>query len=128
MRSTELAHQEPSRIVRNGASFTARALPSALLGFIAFGPEWYDASRLLLAAMNQIEREYQSKAARPGDPPLLNAATAIQFIDECVTRGIEVLGFDSFRMLPDERLQPLLEDTLDFEWQHLNGLTYSEKL
>ena len=78
--------------------------------------------------MNQIEKEYQSKAARPGDPPLLNAATAIQFIDECLTRGIEVLGFDAFRMLPDERLQPLLEDTLDFEWQHLNGLTYSEKL
>jgi hypothetical protein len=78
--------------------------------------------------MNQIERKYQSKAARPGDPPRLNAATAIQFIDECSTRGIEVLGFDAFRMLLDGRLQPLLEDTLDFDWQHRNELTYSEKL
>ncbi len=78
--------------------------------------------------MNAIERGYQERAARRGDPPLLNPETALHFINECAERGIEVFGFDGFLIAPEDKLQPLMEDMLDFDWKHLNDLTYLEKL
>ncbi len=53
---------------------------------------------------------------------------ALQFLDDCQARGIEVLGFDGFRILTDGHLQPLLDDTLDFGWTEIDRLSYSEKL
>ena len=78
--------------------------------------------------MNAIEREYQERAVKRGDPPRLNPETALQFIDECAERGIQVFGFDGFLIAPENKLQPLMDDMLDFDWRHLNELTYLEKL
>ena len=78
--------------------------------------------------MNAIERQYQERAVRRGDPSLFNPETALQFIDECAERGIQVFGFDGFLIATEDKLQPLMEDMLDFDLRKLDDLTYVEKL
>lgn len=78
--------------------------------------------------MTDLEREYVNRGLIRGNQLLLRPEVAVQFLDDCRTRNIEVLGFDGFRILADDRVQPLLEDILDFGWRELSQLGYSEKL
>jgi hypothetical protein len=78
--------------------------------------------------MTHLEREYASRGLLRGDQLLLRPEVAVQFLDDCRARNIEVLGFDGFRILADKGIQPLLQDILDFDWRDVKHLSYPEKL
>lgn len=44
---------------------------------------------------------------------LLPPIVALEFIKECSRRSIRLLGFDAFRLLPSDRIQPIMDDSLD---------------
>jgi hypothetical protein len=44
---------------------------------------------------------------------LLPPPVALEFVRECSRRGIELIGYDAFRLLPGERIQPIMDDSLD---------------
>ena len=53
-----------------------------------------------------------SRHSAPGTL-LLPAPVALEFLVACRENGVEILGFDAFNLLSDDRIQPIMEDSLD---------------
>ncbi|HTW46260.1 MAG TPA: hypothetical protein VMD58_11990 [Acidobacteriaceae bacterium] len=60
-----------------------------------------------------IEAIFRSKGVLHRGTLLLPPSTALEFLYACHENGIEVLGFDAFNLLPGDRIQPVMDDSLD---------------
>lgn len=54
---------------------------------------------------------------------LFPPVAALEFVNACRSSGVRLLGFDGFRLLGDEWIQPMLENSLDLSNQSHAGLT-----
>ena len=59
---------------------------------------------------------------------LLPPPAALDFIRACRERGVQLLGFDAFRLLPGDRIQPIMDDSIDLSREPLLALSQSEGL
>jgi hypothetical protein len=72
---------------------------------------------------NDIEARFRPKGTICRGILLLPAVVALEFIDECKKENISLLGFDGFRIIDGEQIQPYLEHSLDLSsitFQHLS--------
>jgi hypothetical protein len=60
-----------------------------------------------------IDALFRSRATMHGDIMLLPPRVALEFLLTCRDGGVQVLGFDAFRLLPGGRIQPIMDDSLD---------------
>jgi len=77
---------------------------------------------------NELETAFLSRGVVRGNTLLLPPPTALEFLNECQKRGIPVLGFDAFRLLPEGRIQPIMDDSLDLSAELLSSCDEVEGL
>ncbi|WP_078126082.1 hypothetical protein [Leptospira alexanderi] len=63
--------------------------------------------------MNEIEKQFKSKAIIKGEIMLFSIKNALSFVEECRKNKISILGIDAF-FLFDEKIQPSQENSIDF--------------
>jgi hypothetical protein len=68
--------------------------------------------------MNRVEKVFKSKAVIKGGIMLFPKDVAIQFIENCRTEGISILGIDGFYVTGD-KIQPSQDDSIDFSIESL---------
>ena len=75
-----------------------------------------------------IEARFASRGILWKELLLLPAPIALDFIDLCQKENVTLLGFDGFRIVTEERIQPYLEHSLDLSSTTLHHLSQSRKL
>ena len=76
---------------------------------------------------------FQSRGVLYRDTLLLPPPMALEFLRVCREKGVEFLGFDAFRLLPGDRIQPIMDDSLDLSAEpfsscgEIEGLEIAEK-
>jgi len=76
---------------------------------------------------NDIFADFESRGVNRHSMPLLPPFAALDFVRECRVRGLELLGFDGFKLLPNDRIQPYMEHSLDLSDSHHSDLSSVEK-
>lgn len=68
--------------------------------------------------MNKVEERFiQNNLVhmRPGNKWfIMSKSVSIEFIDSCKREGIDILGIDGFFFYHDGRVEPSMEDSIDF--------------
>ncbi|NJO15538.1 MAG: hypothetical protein HC877_07275 [Thioploca sp.] len=64
--------------------------------------------------MLNIENEFNNKIIFKSGLALLRAEDAIDFINRCNQLKYKILGIDSFKIIDDKRIQPLIEFSIDY--------------
>jgi len=59
---------------------------------------------------------------------LLPQMVAAEFVQECGKRNIRLLGYDVFRLLPGDRIQPIMDHGLDLSAELYSDLSQREGL
>jgi hypothetical protein len=68
-----------------------------------------------------IDALFRSQATVHGNMLLLAPSVALEYLKSCRENGVQLLGFDAFRLLPGSRVQPIMDDSLDLSAQPLSG-------
>jgi hypothetical protein len=76
---------------------------------------------------SDMRKHYEARGTVRGDMLLLPPNVALEFLKDSQDRQIEVFGFDGFRLQPGNKIQPLLEHSLDLSSSQYRGLTRDEK-
>lgn len=63
--------------------------------------------------MNKVELLFKDRAVQKGGMMFLPKHVAIQFVHECKSQGVKILGIDGFYLLGDA-VQPSLDHSIDF--------------
>ncbi len=75
-----------------------------------------------------IFEEFSSIGLKHRQMLLLPAPAALAFVRECRIRGLDLLGFDGFTLMPNDMIQPHLDHMLDLSAQRYSHLSQLEKL
>ncbi len=70
----------------------------------------------------------KAQALRHAGMILFPPNAALEFIQLCDERDIKLLGFDGFRMLPNDKVQPCLEHSLDLSDRWHTHLSSEERI
>jgi hypothetical protein len=73
-----------------------------------------------------IDALFRSRATVHGNTLLLAPSVALEYLKACHENGVQVLGFDAFRLLPGGRIQPIMDDSLDLSAQPFSEYSLSE--
>lgn len=77
---------------------------------------------------NEIFERYEKTGVVRHGTLLLPQKAAMDFLRECRETGISLLGFDAFRLLPGDRIQPVLEHSVDLSLARFEGLEPDARL
>lgn len=72
--------------------------------------------------------EFEQRGVVHGGNILLPPNVALEFVRQCWARGVELLGFDAFRLLPGEQIQPIIEDSMDLSSSRFAASTTGERM
>jgi hypothetical protein len=75
-----------------------------------------------------IDALFRSRATVHGNTLLLAPSVALEYLKACHENGVQVLGFDAFRLLPGGRIQPIMDDSLDLSAQPFSRCSLGEGL
>ena len=75
-----------------------------------------------------IDALFRSRAIVHENTLLLAPSVALEYLKSCRENGVQVLGFDAFRLLPGRRIQPIMDDSLDLSAQPLSGYSPADGL
>ena len=75
----------------------------------------------------EIFERYRPKAQERHKLLLLPATDALDCIRECHRAGLTLLGFDAFRLLPEDHTQPVMEYSIDVSDLQHESLSLDEK-
>ena len=65
--------------------------------------------------MNKVEIKFKDRIAINRDTYFLfTKFDAIDFVRECLTENIEILGIDGFYKIDNQTVQPSMENSIDF--------------
>jgi hypothetical protein len=67
----------------------------------------------ILTMTDNFDDIFRSQGVMHGKMLLLPPLTALEYIRVCREKGVVILGFDAFRLLSGDRIQPIMEDSLD---------------
>ncbi|MCL2078186.1 MAG: hypothetical protein FWH08_07275 [Oscillospiraceae bacterium] len=85
---------------------------------------------------DRFDKIFESVVIKYHEMRLYRYNDAIRVIDECEKRRIKILGVDSFRLLPNKKIQPFMEFSHDYSalaipltWNKARGdiCLYSQK-
>jgi hypothetical protein len=76
----------------------------------------------------EIDALFRSRATVHGNTLLFAPSVALEYLRACHERGVRVLGFDAFRLLPEGRIQPIMDDSLDLSAQPFSHYSQGEGL
>lgn len=77
---------------------------------------------------DDLDATFRSRGVVYRDTLLLPPSTALEFVSMCREKGVELLGFDAFRLLPGDRIQPIMDDSLDLSAEPFSSCSSSEGL
>jgi hypothetical protein len=75
---------------------------------------------------DDIHSEFLSRGIIHHRALLLPPDAALEFVRECSKRGIALLGYDAFRLLPNNVIQPIMDDSLNLTAEPYFHLTQGE--
>ena len=62
----------------------------------------------------EIRKKFEEVAIKHNKMRLYHYTDALKLIDECEKQKVKILGFDSFKLFPDNKIQPFMEFSPDY--------------